>query len=78
VFKALQEKLLRQDLFDEFYEEFTRGMNRLRMEHRASLSAAQREIAHLEARRELLLDMVMEGRGTFGGERRAERECKLA
>jgi hypothetical protein len=27
VLKALQEKLLRQDLFDEFCEEFTREMN---------------------------------------------------
>ena len=40
VLKALQDKLLRQDLF----EEFTREMNRLRMEHRATLSAAEREL----------------------------------
>ena len=44
VLTALQEKLLRQDLFEEFCAEFTREMNRLRMEHRASLSAAEREI----------------------------------
>jgi hypothetical protein len=31
--KALQEKLLRHDLFEEFCDEFTREMNRLRMEH---------------------------------------------
>ena len=43
--EALQEKLLRRDLFEEFCDEFTREMNRLRMEHRASLSAAEREIA---------------------------------
>ena len=36
--EALQDKLLRQDLFEEFCDEFTREMNRLRMEHRASLS----------------------------------------
>ena len=36
VLRALQEKLLRQDLFEEFCDEFTREMNRLRMEHRAS------------------------------------------
>jgi site-specific DNA recombinase len=35
VLKALQDKLLRQDLFDELCEEFTREMNRLRMQHRA-------------------------------------------
>src|SRR4051812_40223934 len=44
VLNALQEKLLRQDLFEEFCKEFTREMNRLRMEHRAGLSAAEREI----------------------------------
>ena len=33
--RALQDKLLRQDLFEEFCDEFTREMNRLRMEHRA-------------------------------------------
>ena len=41
---ALQDKLLRQDLFEGFCEEFTREMNRLRMEHRASLSSAEREL----------------------------------
>ena len=61
VLKALQEKLLRQDLFDEFCEEFTREMNRLRMEHRASLSAAEREIERIEARRKKLIEMVMDG-----------------
>ena len=58
--KALEEKLLRQDLFDEICEEFTREMNRLRMEHRASLSAAAREIERLDARRKKLIEMVME------------------
>jgi len=38
VLNALQEKLLRQDLFEEFCEEFTREMNRLRMEPRWVLS----------------------------------------
>jgi site-specific DNA recombinase len=46
--KALQEKLLRQDLFEEFCDEFTREMNRLRMEHRASLSAAEREFERVQ------------------------------
>ena len=46
---ALQDTLLRQDLFEEFCDEFTREMNRLRMEHRASLSAAEREIERVRA-----------------------------
>ena len=61
VLKALQDKLLRQDLFEEFCDEFTREMNRLRMEHRASLSAAEREIDRIEARRKKLIEMVVEG-----------------
>src|SRR5258706_13429529 len=61
VLKALQEKLLRQDLFEEFCEEFTREMNRLRMEHRAGLSADEREIERIEARRKKLVESIMEG-----------------
>ena len=61
VLKALHEKLLRQDLFEEFCDEFTRDMNRLRMEHRASLSAAEREIERIEVRRKKLIEMAMEG-----------------
>jgi site-specific DNA recombinase len=51
VLKALEEKLLNQELFEEFCDEFTREMNRLRMQHRASLSAAEREIERIEVRR---------------------------
>jgi site-specific DNA recombinase len=51
VLKALHEKLQRQDLFEESCDEFTREMNRLRMEHRASLSAAEREIDRIEVAR---------------------------
>src|SRR5688572_2545642 len=61
VLHALQEKLLRQDLFEEFCDEFTREMNRLRMEHRASLSAAELEIERIEVRRKKLIEMVMNG-----------------
>ena len=61
VLRALEEKLLNQEIFEEFCEEFTREMNRLRMQHRASLSAAEREIERIEARRKKLIEMVMEG-----------------
>jgi site-specific DNA recombinase len=61
VLKALEEKLLNQELFEEFCEEFTREMNRLRMHHRASLSAPEREIERIDARRKKLIEMVMEG-----------------
>ena len=59
--KALEEKLLNQELFEEFCDEFTREMTRLRMEHRASLSAAQREMERIELRRKKLIEMVMDG-----------------
>ena len=61
VLTALQDKLLRQDLFEEFCDEFTREMNRLRMEHRASLSAAEREIERIEVRRKKLVESIMDG-----------------
>jgi hypothetical protein len=61
VLKALQEKLLNQELFEEFCDEFTREMNRLRMEHRADLSAAEREIERIEVRRKKLVESIMDG-----------------
>ena len=61
VLKALEEKLLNQELFGEFCEEFTREMNRLRGEHRATLVAGERELARLEARRKKLVESIMEG-----------------
>jgi hypothetical protein len=48
VLEALQENLLRQDLFEEFCDELTREMNRLPMEHRARLSAAERELERVQ------------------------------
>jgi site-specific DNA recombinase len=61
VLKALQDKLLNEELFEEFCDEFTREMNRLRMEHRASFSAAEREVERIEVRRKKLIEMVMNG-----------------
>jgi hypothetical protein len=69
--RPVEEKLLRQDLFDEFCEEFTREMNRLGREHRASLWAATREIGQLDTARKKLIEMAMEGVAGIGGEGRA-------
>jgi DNA invertase Pin-like site-specific DNA recombinase len=60
VLKALQEKLLNQDLFEEFCEEFTREMNRLRMEQRASMSCAKREVARIGTRIKKLLNLMLD------------------
>jgi site-specific DNA recombinase len=60
VLKALQEKLLNQELFEEFCEEFTREMNRLRMDRRTSLSSAKREVARIGARIKKLLNLMLD------------------
>jgi len=48
----------RLDVLPRFH---VREMNRLRMQHRASFSASEREIERIEARRKKLLEMVLEG-----------------
>ena len=58
--KALQGKLLNQDLFEEFCAEFTREMNRLRMEQRASMSYAKREVARIGTRIKKLLNLMLD------------------
>lgn len=60
VLMALQEKLLNQELFAEFCEEFTREMNRLRMERRASLSSAKREVERIGTRIKKLLNLMLD------------------
>jgi site-specific DNA recombinase len=60
VLKALREKLLNQELFDEFCQEFTREMNRLRMERRASLSSAKHEVERISTRIKKLLNLMLD------------------
>jgi site-specific DNA recombinase len=60
VLRALHERLLQQDLFEEFCDEFTREMNRLRMERRASLCSAKREIERISTRIKKLLDLLLD------------------
>jgi hypothetical protein len=55
------QKLLRQDLFEEFCEEFTREMNRLRMEHRASLSPAERELERVQGDTRRVIEAIKNG-----------------
>lgn len=61
VLTALQDKLMRKDFFEEFCREFAKEMNRLRMEQRAGLTSAKRELARLEGRRKKLVELVMDG-----------------
>jgi hypothetical protein len=60
VLRALQEKLLQQDLFEEFCDEFTREMNRLRTAHRASFSSAKREVERIGIRIKKLLNLMLD------------------
>jgi site-specific DNA recombinase len=60
VLRALQDKLMRKDFFEEFCREFAKEMNRLRMEQAASITSAKRELARIEARRKKLIDLVLD------------------
>src|SRR5712691_5001908 len=61
VLRALKDKLMRKDFFEEFCREFAKEMNRLRMEQRAGLTSAKRELVGLESRRKKLVELVMDG-----------------
>jgi hypothetical protein len=61
VLTALQEKLLRKDFFEEFCGEFTKEMNRLRMEQRASLSGTKRELERVRREIEKVIDAIVQG-----------------
>jgi len=73
-------------LFEECCDEFTREMNRLRMEHRAGLTAAEREIEHIEVRRKKLVQSIIDGvpasevrdELTANAARREELKARLA
>jgi DNA invertase Pin-like site-specific DNA recombinase len=61
VLDALQNKLLRRDLFEEFCKEFTNEMNRLRMAARASVTATEHELARVEAEIKKLIQSIKDG-----------------
>jgi site-specific DNA recombinase len=61
VLRALQDKLMRKDFFEEFCREFAKEMNRLRMEHRAGLSGAKRELERVKREIEKVIDAIAQG-----------------
>ena len=61
VLTALQEKLLRKDFFEEFCREFAKEMNRLRMEQRASLSGAKRELERVKRDIQKVIQAIKDG-----------------
>ena len=87
VLAALEEKLLRKDFFEEFCREFTKEMNRLRMEQRAGLTSAKREVDRIGRRIKKLLDLMLDDQITVTeaetemkalDERRQELQAQLA
>jgi site-specific DNA recombinase len=60
VLDALKTKLLRKDFFEEFCREFAKEMNRLRMEQRAGLTSAKREVERIGRRIKKLLDLLLD------------------
>jgi hypothetical protein len=61
VLHALQEKLLRRDLFEEFCHEFTREMNRIRMVARANLTSAENELRRVQGQILKLVQALKDG-----------------
>lgn len=61
VLRALQEKLLRNDFFEEFCREFAKEMNRLRMEQRAGATAAKRELERVKREIQKVIDAIVDG-----------------
>ncbi|UWQ95543.1 recombinase family protein [Rhodobacteraceae bacterium M385] len=61
VLNALRHHLMDPELFKEFCNEFTREMNALRMEGRASIDAGQREVEKIDRELSTLLNLVLKG-----------------
>ena len=61
VMNALRHHLMDPTLFKEFCDEFTREMNRLRMEGRASIDSAKSELARIEKQIKSTVDAVADG-----------------
>ena len=58
---ALQDKLMRKDFFEEFCREFAKEMNRLRMEQRAGLSSAKRDLERVKRDIKKVIDAIKAG-----------------
>ena len=61
VLHALRHHLMDPALFAEFCNEFTREMNRLRMDGRASIDAARAEVKKIDRDLDMLLNLILQG-----------------
>ena len=75
VLNALHQRLMDPALFKIFCDEFTREMNRLRMEGRASIAGAQAEVKRIERELEKILDLYL--KDAMSIETVKERSSKL-
>ena len=57
----MQDKLMRKDFFEEFCREFAKEMNRLRMEQRAGLSGAKRELERVKREIQKVVEAIVDG-----------------
>nr|WP_309550615.1 recombinase family protein [Rhizobium rhizogenes] len=61
ILNGLDKHLMEPELFKEFCEEFTREVNKARMEARASLDSAEAEIKRMDRELDTLLDLILKG-----------------
>ncbi|OOO17883.1 recombinase family protein [Rhizobium sophoriradicis] len=61
ILNGLDTHLMEPELFKEFCEEFTREVNKARMEARASLDSAEAEIKRIDRELDTLLDLILKG-----------------
>jgi hypothetical protein len=61
VLRALQDKSMRKDFFEEFCREFAKEMNRLRMEQRAGLTGAKRELERVKRDIQRVIEAIKAG-----------------
>jgi hypothetical protein len=61
ILNGLDKHLMEPELFKEFCEEFTREVNKARMEAQASLDSAEAEIKRIDRELDALLDLILQG-----------------
>ena len=61
VLTSLQTHLMNEDLCKEFCQEYTKHMNKLRIEHNSSLTGYKAELAKLEREKEKIIDTLLNG-----------------
>ncbi|MEN3148467.1 recombinase family protein [Neorhizobium sp. IRAMC:178] len=61
VLDGLDKHLMEPELYKEFCEEFTREVNKARMEARASLDSSAAEIKRIDRELDTLLDLILKG-----------------